>query len=74
MNKKRTKLKKEEYDLIQSFTAKLIEKLERGRSTYGEDYKKLSEKQVKKEIEMELLDISGWAILFWMKLKKEGKL
>lgn len=64
------KLEKEEYNLIEEFAKKLVARTEKGRGEYGMNYMKLNKKKVMREIEEELLDVAGWAMMFWMKLKK----
>jgi len=66
------KLKKKEYKLIEEFTKKLTKKLEKARKEYGMNYMKLNKKKTMDEIEEELLDIVGWGLMFWMKLKRKG--
>lgn len=68
------KLEKWEYKYIKEFENKLKKKIEKARKQYGLKYLKLTKKRMKKEIEEELLDIAGWSLMYWMKLRKEKKL
>jgi len=68
------KLLEEEYPLIEEFSKKLVKKLEKGREDYGMKYLKLDREKVFGEIEEELLDVAGWALMFWIKLKRTGTL
>ena len=68
------KLSKEEYKLIKEFNEKLIKKLEKSRKIYGSTLNHLTKERIKKEIEEEIIDIAGWSIMYWIKLKRENKI
>ncbi len=68
------KLEDKEYILIKEFINKLTRKLEKAREEYGSDYSKLNREMTMKEVEEELIDIAGWSMMFWMKLKRKGVL
>ncbi len=45
-------------------------RLDRGHVEYGDDSFELSSYRLADEIEEELLDIIGWAFIFWTKLQE----
>ena len=61
---------KKDKELLKEFSNKLVKRLNKAKKEYGESYLKLDKKKYLKEIEEELMDIAGWSMMFWLKLKK----
>ena len=52
------------------FAAQLKGKLEKGYQEYGDDSFDLSLDQLIKELQAECLDIAGWGLILWVKLRR----
>lgn len=68
------KLESWEYGGLEEYFQKVIEKIEKGRETYGMDYLTRSDASFEDETDAEIADVCGWrAMRFLKQLRMRGE-